>query len=614
MKRTITRFYRPKSAGRQAAPSAFAQLQRGIALHRQGRFAEAEALYQAILQADPRHFDALHLLGVLALQAGRAADAATAISQALAVNPHHAEARLNFGVALQESQRLPEALDSFDHVLRLQPGCAEAHYNRATVLHALKRPQEALADYERALALKPDYPEAWLNCGIALQALGRPGEALDSYAQALAAKPDYAAAFNRQGQTLQALGRMEEALDSYAQAVAAQPDYAEAFYNQGIALQAVRRLEEAVASYAQALAIKPDYAAARDSYSSALVDQGIALHTRVQLEEALACFTLAAQIKPDLADAHLNEGICRLLMGDLARGWEKYEWRWETKALAADKPSFPRPLWLGQAPLRGKTIFLHAEQGLGDVIQFCRYAKLVATQGATVVLGVPPALKALLANLEGVSGIIATGEPLREFDYHCPLLSLPLACKTELGNIPAAASYLRADAGLAKRWQARLGGKTLPRIGLVWAGNPKNPEDLKRSIPLAQFAKLATGPAQFISLHKELRPDDQVEVARRPEIAHYGEDLSDFTETAALIANLDLVVAVDAAVAHLAAALGKPVWLLLPSCPDWRWLLDRDDSPWYPTIRLFRQPRLGDWDSVINRVGGELARFCQAAV
>jgi len=667
MKRTITRFYPPRPAGRRTSPPVFAKLQQAIARHRQGRLVEAEALYRAVLQASPRHFDALHGLGLLALQTGRAAEAATLVGQALAANPHHAEALLNFGVAMKETRRLPEALDSFDRALRLKPDCAEAHYNRAAVLQALDRPQEALAGYERALAIKPDYAEARLNCGIALHALGRLEEALASfdhvlavkpgyavahynraivlqalgrledalagYAQAVRLKPDYAAAFNAQGQVLQTLKRPEEALASYGQAVRIDPGYAEAFNNQGNALQDLRRWEEALACYDQALRLKPGYAEAlhnrgaalqhldrpqeavacydqalrlKPGYAEAHCNRGAALQELGQAQAALASYAQALRLKPGYADAHFNESLARLLTGDFARGWEEYEWRWRAAAFPSPRRDIPQPLWLGQEPLQGKTILLHAEQGLGDTIQFCRYAKRVAEQGATVWLEVPAPLKALLTTLEGVGGIVAAGEPLPAFDYHCPLMSLPLACRTTLANIPAAASYLRADPGLAKRWQARLGGAALPRIGLVWSGGTAFKNDRNRSIPLSQFSKLPTPQAQFASLQKELREADRAELERHPEIAHYGDELFDFAETAALIANLDLVVAVDTAVAHLAAALGKPVWLLLPFCPDWRWLLDRDDSPWYPTVRLFRQDTPGDWDGVIARVADAL--------
>ncbi len=480
-----------------SAAAVLAKLRQAIACHQQGQLGPAEALYREILQTDPRHFDALNLLGVIAIQVGQAQQGIDLINQAIAINRHHADSHANLGNGLR----------------------------------ALGRPEEALASYNKALRLKPGSAVVVNNIGAAMEDLGR----------------------------------MEEALAYYDRALRLQPDYAEALNNRGNALQALGRLEEAKASYAQVLRLRPHF-----------------------------------------ADAHWNEGLCRLLLGDFAEGWKKFQWRWETAAFAAHKRNCPQPLWLGQESLAGKTILLHAEQGLGDTLQFCRYAKLVAAQGASVLLEVQAPLKSLLAGVEGVSQTIARGEPLPAFDYHCPLLSLPLAFGTGFDTIPADIPYLHSDPARVQAWQAKLGGGALSRVGLVWSGSTTHKKDRGRSIPLAEFGKLARGQARFISLQKEVREADRPVLERRADIAHYGDELVDFVETAALVANLDLVVAVDTAVAHLAAALGKPVWLLLPANPDWRWLLGRGDSPWYPSMRLFRQPKLGDWESVIEMVAKEL--------
>jgi tetratricopeptide (TPR) repeat protein len=697
----------PFAAAAEAAEAAEA-LRQAIALHQQGLLGEAEALYRTILAAQPGHFDALHLLGVLAIQQGQVASGLDLIGKAIGINPHDAAAHSNFGLALHELKRPEEALDSYgqalrlrpdyvealfnrgnallelkrpedavasyDQALRLRPGCIEALFNRGNALLELKRPEDAAASYDGALQAKPDYVEALFNRGLALRDLGRLDEALDSYEQAARLRPGYAealfncgnalldlkrpeeaaasygraleldpgnadtlnnlgnalrdlkrpaealaryeqalqlrpglaAALNNRGNALQDLGRQEEALASYEQALQVNPDYVDALYNGGNALLALGRLEEALACYDRGLRFQP-------AHANALCNRGNALQGLRCREEALASYAQALQINPGLVEAHCNESLCRLTLGDWRGGFAKYEWRWESEACATAKRNFPQPLWLGQESLQGKTILLHPEQGFGDTIQLCRYAKRVAALGATVLLEVQPALKTLLAGVAGASQTFASGEPLPAFDCHCPLMSLPLAFGTRLDTIPAESFYLRADPLRAARWQARLGEKALPRVGLAWSGSALHANDRNRSMPLVQFGKLAAGPAQFIGLQKELRAIDRLILERRPGIAYHGDGLADFAETAALIANLDLVIAVDTAVAHLAGALGKPVWLLLPFSPDWRWLLGRGDSPWYPSARLFRQAKPGDWDGVIAEVAGALALFCQAA-
>ncbi len=619
-----------------AAAIASAKLRQAVAFHQQGQLGPAEALYREILQTDPRHFDALHLLGVIALQTGHAQIAHDLIGQAIAVNRQHPDAHSNMGNALKELGRLPEALASYDRALRLKPDYPEALYNRGAVLYGLQRPEEALACYDRALRLRPGYVEAHNNRGMALRALRRLEEALASFDRAVRLNPDYAEALYNRGNILQELKRPEESLASFERALRLKPGHAEAFYNRGNALLELRRPEEALASFEQALRLRPDYAEAHNSrgvalqdlqreeeslasfesalrlapdYVEALANQGSALHALGRPQEALACYGQALRLQPELADAHWNGSLSRLLLGDFAAGWQQYEWRWKTEAFTSPQRNFAQPLWLGQGSLAGKTILLHAEQGLGDTIQFCRYAQRVAAAGATVLLEAQAALKPLLAGLEGVERILAQGEPLPAFDCHCPLMSLPLAFATGLDTIPAEIPYLRADPARVRAWQARLGGAALPRVGLAWSGGAAYKNDRRRSIPLAGFDRLASCRAQFISLQKELREADRLVLERRADIAHYGGELADFAETAALVANLDLVIAVDTAVAHLAGALGKPVWLLLPANPDWRWLLGRGDSPWYPSMRLFRQAKLGDWESVIAQVAAALDTF-----
>jgi tetratricopeptide (TPR) repeat protein len=346
------------------------------------------------------------------------------------------------------------------------------------------------------------------------------------------------------------------------------PDYAEAFNNRGNALQALKRLDEALASYDKALAFKPDY-----------------------------------------AEAHWNEALLRLLTGDFSRGWAKYEWRWRNESLALSTRNFSQPLWLGAAAIDGKTILLHSEQGFGDTIQFCRYVPLLAARGARVILEVPRSLQELMTNLAGATQVISKGDSLPDFDVQCPFLSLPLAFATRLETIPSATPYLRAPVQALKNWQARLGPKARPRIGLAWSGRPTHKNDQNRSISLRSLLALLDIEATFVSLQKDVRTDDAAVLKERDDILDFGDALKDFSDTAALISHLDLVISVDTSVAHLAGALAKPVWVLLPFLPDWRWLLDRDDSPWYPTARLFRQDNTRAWDDVIVRVHEALRDF-----
>ena len=350
--------------------------------------------------------------------------------------------------------------------------------------------------------------------------------------------------------------------------LALRPDHAEAYYNRGIALQSMLRLPEALESYRRAVALRPDYAL-----------------------------------------AHWNESLCRLLMGDFEGGWREYEWRREVREFAPQYHDFPRPLWLGEQEVAGRTILLHAEQGFGDTLQFCRYASLLAARGARVILEVQPPLKSLLTRLSGPAMVLAQGEPLPEFDLHCPLMSLPLACGTTLDTVPAAERYLTADPERVAACSARLGNTARPRVGLVWSGNPAHGNDYARSIALVDLLGSLDGAGvTFVSLQKDVRSHDRATLAARADILHCGEELRDFDDTAAWIEAMDLVISVDTSVAHLAGALGKPVWVLLPYAPDWRWLLEREDSPWYPTARLFRQPRSGDWDGVLLAVACALTQ------
>jgi tetratricopeptide (TPR) repeat protein len=570
----------------------------GVALHGLNRFADALESFDRALALRPDDTEVLNNRAVVLGALGRFDEALLSYEQILRVQPENAGAAYNRGNLLRRLARREEALASYDTALALRTDFVEALYNRGNVLCALGRPAAALADYDRALALKPDFVEALNNRGSALVDLMRQEEALASFERALAIKPGYVDALSNRGSALRHLGQYAEALTSCELALVLEPEHVEALNNRGTVLQYLDRFDEAIASYDRALALKPDYT---EAYSNL----GNTLYQLDRPEDALASYGRALALAPGDAQAHWNASLARLLCGDFAEGWREYEWRSATRPPLLPPRPFRQPLWLGDADIAGKTILLHAEQGQGDTIQFCRYAPMVAALGARVVLEVQPSLKALLGSLAGVSEIVGRGEKLPAFDRHCPLLSLPLAFKTRLATVPSM-PYLSAPPERVARWAMRLAPVTGRRVGVAWAGSATHWNDRRRSIGLAPLLTLASPRVTLVSLQKERRPADGDLLEAHPGILRLGEDFDDFADTAAVIQSLDLVIAVDTAVAHLAGAMGKPVWILLPFAPDWRWLRNRADSPWYPSAELFRQPRPGDWASAVTRLQSRL--------
>jgi tetratricopeptide (TPR) repeat protein len=623
------------------SPDVAALLADAVASHQAGKLVDAERAYNQILAVDPQHCDCLHLLGVILNQRGKHAQAVAQIDLSLAKNPINAAAWSNRGTALYALKRLDEAIASYDRALAIAPNFAFALSNRGAALYALKRFDEALTSYDCALAVQPDYVEALSNRGNTLKELKRFDEALASFDRALAVRPDYAEAHLNRGIVLRELDRPDEALAAYDRALAIRPDFAEALSNRGAALRDLKRIDEALASCDRALALQPQFAEAHANRANALqslkrfeealasydcaaalrpdlaelhYNRGNALYMLRRFEDALTSYQRVYTAQPDFADAHFNEALCRLLIGDFRRGWEKHEWRWQAKELRGSKRNFPQPLWTGIEEIAGRTILLYAEQGFGDTLQFCRYVPLVAARGARVIFEVQPPLHDLMCTLTGGTQTISSGGALPTFDLHCPLLSLPWALATWLDTIPATTPYLRASENKTRAWRDRLGKSEKPRVGLVWAGSARkelpngNLIDELRSVPFEQFAPLLENTAcEFCSLQKgedAVRQLRQSNLRRR--VVDWTDDLYDFSDTAALIENLDLVITVDTAVAHLAGALNKPFWLLNRYDTCWRWLLDREDSPWYPTARLFRQDGTRTWDSVFARVRAAL--------
>jgi tetratricopeptide (TPR) repeat protein len=539
----------------------------------------------------------------------RCEEALASYDRAIALKPDFAVAYSNRGSALQQMNRYEEALASYDKAIALNPSYAEAYSGRGNALQRMDRCEEALTSYDRAIALNPDYAEAHSNRGHALSAMSRDKEALFSYDRAIALKPDYAAAYSGRGYALQQMDRYQDAFASYDKAIALKPDYAEAYNNRGTALQRMSHYEKALSSYDKAIALKPDYA---EAYSN----RGHALEQMSHYEEALFSYDRAIALKPDCADACANRGVTLLVLGRLEQGWQYYEWRKMVRRPVGNR-GYPQPLWLGQENIAGKILFLHWEQGLGDTIQFVRYAKLVRAMGARVIVSVQDPLLRLLRHMDPFIEFIGGDAVPDAFDYHCPLMTLPLALRTTLETIPAEPFYLQAEERLSAYWAARLSALNGLRVGLVWAGGRRDDPDLaivdsRRSISLATYSPLASIPnVSFVSLQKGAA---SAEARSPPEamILHdWTDELLDFCDTSALIVGLDLVISVDTAVAHLAGALGKPVWVLNRSNTCWRWLLDRTDSPWYPSLRLFRQREMGNWSSVVEEVRRELGARVQ---
>lgn len=590
-----------------------ASFRQAVTLHQQSRFVEAGRIYQQILLHDSRHFDALHLLGVVALQTARTQEAVQLISQAIALNPGLATAHCNLGSALIALNRFTDAVDSLDKATTLQPDLVEAYANRAAALNALKRYQEAVANCDKALELRPEYIEAHNNRAHALIGLKRYQEALANCDFVITRKGNLPEAYNNRGMALNALTRYEEAIESYARAIALKPDYADAYNNSGSALCNNALPEHALMNYDRAIALRPEYA---EAYNN----RGTALGLLNRHEEALASYDRAISIRPDYVDAHFNKSLCLLAMGRFAEGWALYESR---KIKTTATRTFSQPLWLGTEDIAGKTILLYEEQGLGDTIQFCRYVPQVAELGARVILESPPALTTLLATLEGVAQIVSSGTALPSFDFHCPLLSLPLAFKTQLSNIPSKIPYLRPGFEKSLAWKQRLGEKTKRRVGLVWSGGFRSNQpdtwavNKRRNIPLAKFAPFKHPDLEFYSLQKGQPGESELGELKRknwdgPNIIDLTGHLHDFSDTAALIDNLDLVITVDTSTAHVAGALGKRVWILNRYDSCWRWLLGRTDSPWYKTATLYKQDAAENWDGVIQRVKADLFEFSSA--
>jgi tetratricopeptide (TPR) repeat protein len=538
-------------------------------------------------------------------QAGDVQLAEQLYRQVLLLKPDCAEAHMNLGAILQEKGKLDEAVASYQQTLSLKPDFAKAHANLGSVLAEQGKLHEAQASLERSLRLIPDNATAHNNLGHVLTEQGKLDEAAASYRRALRLKPDYAEAHLNLGVALMEQGKLDDAVQSCEHALSLRPDFAKGHLVLGNMLKEQGKLDEAVVHCQRALRLKPDDADIHNNLALVLAAQN-------KMDEALASYQRALRLRPDFAQAHMNLGMNLLLLGNFEQGWQEYEWRFQCKEKYL--PPFPQPLWDGSS-LDGRTILLAAEQGSGDTLQFIRCAPLVQERGGRVLLACQPTLVPLLARCKGVERLLPIGSPLPDFDVYVPLMSLPRILGTSAPErIFADIPYVIADPGLVEQWRVRLRDLSDLRVGIAWQGSPTYRGDRRRSIPLKHFEPLTLLPGvRLISLQKGVGSEQLPPLADRFGITDLGSTLDEstgpFMDTAAVMKNLDLVVASDTAIAHLAGALGVPVWVALPFVPDWRWMLQREDSPWYPTMRLFRQRAWGDWDEVFARIASELQKL-----
>ena len=545
-------------------PALERMINEAIEHHRNSRFQQAAEGYWKVMEANPGHAQATYLQGMVMHQIGENEKAIELISQALAFGYGGAEEYCNLGIIYNQLGRLEDVVECQKQSIARDPQYTAAYFNLGNAYRDLSQPEAAIEALQTAVAQKPDFPQAYNNLGLAQYDAGRFEDALACYDKALTSKPDYTDAYLNMGNALRELGRPDAAAVSFQKAIVLDRDLFEAHNNLGTILMELVHLEAATASYATAIGLKPDN-----------------------------------------PGAHKNLGIISLLQGDFETGWPEYSWRRLEDDQFFKVRNYKQPFWDGE-DLTGKTIFVYPEQGLGDIIQFVRYLPMLRQRGGRVAFDIPLPMARLMWDLDGIDVSLKDGDTLPLFDYHIPLLELPRLYGTTLDTIPAAKAYLHADKNLVEAWGERLGPKEEFRIGLVWGGSPDHLKDRDRSIEPELFRPLVETPG-VSALSLMVGRDGEAGRVFGDAVTDLAPDLGDFADTAAAIANMDLVISVDTAVAHLAGALGTMVWTLLPFNSDWRWMLGRDDSPWYPSMRLFRQEKREDWEGVIERVAAELA-------
>lgn len=575
----------------------------GMVLAAQRRFDEAIDVFRGALGLRPDQPEVLNNLGGALKELDRPAEAEAHFRRAVAFRPNFAEALSNLGIALQQQDKFAEAIDAFRRSLSLRPDNARTWANLGNVLLKQEKFPDAADAYRRALAIEPANADAHFSLGCALHRQKLPREAAAAYRAAIAARPDFADAYYNLGRAVHDQGAAEEAQALYRRATELRPGYLEAANNLGIVLQELGRWDESAAVLRDALRAHPESAHTHNSLGNALVALG-------RMDQGIDAYRRAVSLQPDFPEATWNLGIALLTTGQLRDAWPAYEARRVVQTVS-HVPPFPQPQWTGE-PLDGRTILLHAEQGFGDTLQFVRYAPMVRRQsGGRVILLCPRSLHRLIRGHLDIEHLVGGGDPVPTFDVQCPLPSLPGIFETSLETIPNTVPYLFPNPGDVKAWHDRLAREPgRLKVGLSWSGNPEHANDRNRSLPLAALAPLAFSPdVTFVSLQKGAGAAQAAAPPPGMRLLDWTSEINDFADTAALVANLDLVISVDTAVVHLCGATGRPVWVLLPTPADWRWMIHRADSPWYPTARLFRQPNRGDWPTCLERLRREFETF-----
>jgi tetratricopeptide (TPR) repeat protein len=602
--------------------------------YQEGHVDEALDLMGKSLALKPDQAEARLDLGSMLVELGRLDEAVAAYQQAISIKPGWSQPRLNLGTVFKRQGRPADAIACFEKAIELEPGLIEAHHKLGILLYEIGHVRAAIAVFERATALFPGNAWAHAVLGDWHRDNGHPDRAACAYQRAIAAKPDWAEAHSSLGEALRLEGQLEPAMAACRQAIALQPGLAQAHNNLANALKEAGQLDAAIAAYRRAselapnsapicnnlgvglkeaghldearaifqraISLDPQFADAHNNLAACLREQG-------HFEEAMPILRRAIRLKPDFAIAHFNLAMSLLTRGDFAQGWEEYEWRWKCTEFSSKPRGFSQPLWDG-SDLENRTLLLHAEQGFGDTIQFIRYLPMVAKRGGRILLECQRELVRLLQSYSSICQLIPRGDPLPAFDLHCPLLSLPRIFQTTVDSIPSKVPYLFPPQDLVERWRNQPQFANRPfKVGLAWAGSPAHRNDATRSLSLDQLAPLGRlSEVTFYSLQKGPAATQTTRPPAGMTLIDLSPDLHDFADTAAAISQMDLVIAADTAVCHLAGALRKPAWTLLRFAAEWRWLSGRADTPWYPSMRLFHQHSPGDWDSVLTQVATAL--------
>jgi tetratricopeptide (TPR) repeat protein len=535
---------------------------------------------------------------------GRYEEAISEYDKALGISPNYCEALINKGITFHSLKNYDEALLSYDVALKINPISFQAWFNKGLLFFSRDNYDVALSFYDKALTINPNYYEATNNKGLALKYKKRYIEALQHFDLAIKIQPNRYDAHSNRASVLYDLKEYSLALIACNTAQCIKPNFYEPYNNRGLILNGLGQHDEAIKNFDIALSLDPE------NYE-VWNNRGFALNQLNRNLEAIRDYNCSISFKPDYYNALWNKSLALLVEGNFEEGLPLYENRWKSEKilnLIGGFKKFDAPLWLGESSLANKTILIYGEQGLGDFIQFSRYIHILANQGAKVILLAPKTLIKLFKNLRNICQIICEGDDIPSYDYHCPIVSLPLAFKTTLTSIPHINNYLNLDVDPGKTiyWRTKLNISKKPLVGLAWSGNISHQNDLNRSIPLKDIVYYLPSQYGYVCIQKDIRQSDQSILDSNPQIFNFANDLHDFVDTASLIHCLDLIITVDTSVAHLGGALGVKTLLLLPYAPDWRWLLNREDSPWYPSIKLYRQKEFGNWNGVLNQISADL--------